>query len=134
MSYYLNVIEYGLWSCGLCGGTLKSWHILRNIRKICVVWSGYSDDHSCIYFYNLHFPTCSFQLRPWAAQSSAVAFSEQNKKQFCNLQNIKMVARIPPKVKQISRKFWNWTTDVLNIVINFWNIQMVAYGPNHMEF
>ena len=31
----INVIEFGLWSCGLCEKMLKSWHILRNFCKIC---------------------------------------------------------------------------------------------------
>ena len=41
---HINVIEFGLWSCGLCQRILKSCPILRNIRKICMFWSGYSDD------------------------------------------------------------------------------------------
>ena len=44
ISYHLNVIDFGLWSCGLCGRTLKSWHILRIFRKIWGIWAGNSDD------------------------------------------------------------------------------------------
>ena len=46
ISYHINVIEFGLWSCGLCDTILKSWHLLTNICKICTSRSGYSDDSS----------------------------------------------------------------------------------------
>ena len=51
ISYHINVIEFGLWSCGLCQRTLKSWHILRNFRKICGFLAGHSDalDRRSIY-------------------------------------------------------------------------------------
>ena len=45
MSYYINVIEIGLWSCGLILRTLKSWHFSDNFCKICIFGDGNSDDH-----------------------------------------------------------------------------------------
>ena len=67
ISCHINAKEIGLWSCGLCQRMLKSWHILRNFRKICGFWAGNTDD-LCIYFY---FPTCSFQLGPFFLPSWA---------------------------------------------------------------
>ena len=45
ISFHINVIEFSLWSCGLIRKPLKSWHILRNFRKICIFGDGSSDDH-----------------------------------------------------------------------------------------
>ena len=128
ISYHINVIEFGLWSCGLCHTILKSWHLLTNIRKICTSRSGYSDDSSrsvkcVVVFVNL------YQLHTKLHTLISCDQCDQTSKWSHEYK-----AWITPKVEEKSRKFWNWTTDILNIAVNFWNIQMIVYGPNHLEF
>ena len=105
-----------------------SHNLLTNIRKICTSRPGYSDDSSqsvkCVVVF-LDRPCLTVNLYQLHTLISCHSF-----KMVAWIQD----AWIPPKVEEKSRKFWNWTTDVLNIWINFWNIKMIAYGPNHMEF
>ena len=42
----MNVLEFGLWSFGLCQIILKNRHFLKNICKICEFWAGHSEDLS----------------------------------------------------------------------------------------
>ena len=101
ISYHINVIEFGLWSCGLCDTILKSWHLLTNIRKICTSWPGYSDDSSRSVKFVVVFldrPCLTVNLYQLHTLISCHSF-----KMVAWIQD----AWIPPKVEEKSRKFWN---------------------------
>ena len=119
ISYHINVIEFGLWSCGLCHTILKSWHLLTNIRKICTSRPGYSDDSSrfvkCVVVFLVSLTVNLYQLQ--AAYPDPLISCDQFSKWSHEYK-----VWIPPKVEGKSRKFWNWTTDILNIEIKFWII------------
>ena len=63
LTFPKNVLEFGLRSCGLCLRTLKSWHILRNFRKICGFGAGPSQSVECVVVFSLTFLSWILKLR-----------------------------------------------------------------------